>query len=86
LVADVLAGKLRIAEFCSQFEHVYNMELDKRTLLSDEAEAFAELFEQVIWYSPYPDERERIKQYHGDKEIREAVGRAADKLDGEPTN
>ena len=48
LIAEFRAGSLDTESFCLQFEHTYNMELDKRALTAGEAEAFAALFEQVI--------------------------------------
>jgi hypothetical protein len=86
LLAEFISGGIDTETFCIQFEHTYNLELDKRTLLAAEAQAFSEVFEQVIWYSPYPEERERIPNYRGETEIREVALRAAAQLGTEPTN
>jgi len=67
--------------FCPRFEHTYNMELDKETLPPVEADAFAALFEQVIWYSPLPDEPRQIPNYPSDEDIARAVELAAQRLD-----
>jgi 16S rRNA G527 N7-methylase RsmG len=69
--------------FCSQFEHAYNMELDKKTLSLVESRAFAELFEQVIWFSPFTEERAKVPNYRGEAEIRAAAERAAQQLRAE---
>ncbi len=60
LLAEYRAGALDAEAFCQAFEHTYNMELDKRTLSTRESEVFAELFESVTWFSPFPDEVARI--------------------------
>jgi hypothetical protein len=80
LIAEFRAGTLDVESFCPRFEHTYNMELDKRTLSSAEAEAFAALFEQVIWYSPLPDERQQIPNYRSEEEIARAVELAVQRL------
>jgi len=70
--------------FCIQFEQTYNMELDKKTLSPSEAQALGELFEQVIWYSPYAEERAKVPNYRGEAEIREAAERAAKRMAPDP--
>jgi hypothetical protein len=84
LVAEFRSGKLDAESFCPRFENTYNLELDKRTLSRDEAEAFAALFEQVIWYSPFPDERRQIPNYRSEEDIARAVELAAQRLGEEP--
>ncbi len=66
--------------FRIQFEQTCNMELDKTTLSPAEAEAFAALFEEVVWYSPFPEERARIPSYRGEAEIRAAAESAAARI------
>lgn len=73
LLRDVSSGRLGVEAFCSQFETAYNLELDKRQLTIEEAEAFSMLFEQVVWYSPFPEERTKVPNYKGEKEILDAV-------------
>jgi hypothetical protein len=84
LVAEFRAGVLDTESFCARFENTYNLELDKATLPPGEGEAFAALFEQVIWYSPLPDERRRIPNYRSEEEIARAVEQAAQRLVTEP--
>jgi hypothetical protein len=79
-MAEFQSGKLDAESFCSRFEHTYNMELDKRTLSFKEAEAFAVLFEQVIWYSPFPDERQQVPNYRSEVDIARAVELAIQRL------
>lgn len=84
LLAEFRAGAIDTGTFCAQFEHTYNMELDKGTLSNSEAQAFGELFERVIWYSPFPEERSQIPNYLGEAEIRQAVEQADRTLRVEP--
>lgn len=71
---------LNVESFCQQFEHTYNMELDKGCLAPVEANAFAALFEQVVWYSPFADEVNRIPNYRGVEDIAKAVELVAQQL------
>ncbi len=73
LVRRLGEKKLSVHSFCSQFEHIYNLELDKDELSEAETKAFASLFDKVVWYSPYEDERREIPNYLGDEEILKAV-------------
>ena len=74
LLAAFNAGTIEPVPFCAQFEHLYNMELDKRSLSSVEAAALGPLFEEVIWYSPFPEERAKIPNYRNEADIARAVG------------
>lgn len=80
LIAEFRSGVLDVESFCPQFEHTYNMEVDKQTLTPAEADSFAALFEQVIWYSPLPEERKQIPNYRNEEDIARAVEHAAQRL------
>lgn len=82
LIGEFRAGSLDADSFCPQFEHTYNIEIDKRTLTPAEAEVFAAVFEQVVWYSPIPDERAQIPNYRSEEDIARAVEDAAQRLGG----
>src|SRR5262245_3725371 len=77
LAAD---GELSIKEFCEQFERTYNLELDKRALPATEAKVFGDLFEQVVWYSPFPEERADVPNYRSEEQIKAAVEAAVSTL------
>ena len=66
-------GQLGTEEFCQEFEQTYNFELDKEDLSSAEAVAFAALFDKVVWFSPFAEDRGRIPNYLGEAEVRAAV-------------
>jgi hypothetical protein len=71
------ADSVTVDHFCTAFETIYNLELDKSELSTSEAAAFSDLFDRVVWYSPFPEERMRIPHYVGEKEILEAVRKAS---------
>jgi len=81
LLREFLAGALGTEAFCAQFEHTYNLDLDKTTLSSREAAAFGQLFEDVVWYSPIPSERAEIPNYRNEADINRAAKAAAASLD-----
>lgn len=80
LVHELRAGSLGIEAFCAQFEHTYNLELDKSTLSPDEAAAFSQLFEQVVLYSPFPEDRAEYSGYRSEADIARAADDAAQRL------
>jgi len=80
----VLRGELAVEVFCSSFEQVYNLELNKSDLCSAEAKAFSSIFDRVVWYSPYPKERREIPHYLGETDIIDAVRGATVELQGGP--
>lgn len=75
-----MSSEIDTAQFCEAFEHGYNFEVDKTDLNRIEADAFAELFDEVVFYSPFPDERATIPNYRSELEIKQAAERAATKL------
>lgn len=83
LIRDFLDGHLEVTSFCDQFEKMYNLDLDKGVLSPVEAEAFRVLFDKIVWYSPYPEERAQIPNYVDEGEIRRAADATASILDSE---
>ena len=69
LVRLVSTDAIQIDDFCRQFEALYNLQLDKKELDDVESTAFRALFDNVVWYSPFPAERQRIPNYLGEQEI-----------------
>jgi len=67
-------------EFRSRLEQLFNLELGKDEVSPVEYEALAELFDRVIWYSPFPEERQSVPNYIGEGEVDAAVMRARVKL------
>lgn len=77
-------------DFRIEYEDAFNFCLDKKAVSSHEFSVFQRLFDKVVWYSPFPEERLEIPNYIGEAEMEAAVAEArrdlgiAD-LDGEPS-
>jgi len=82
LVELFLQKKISVEHFCSTFETVYNLELNKAELSSKEAQAFSALFDRIVWYSPLLEERRAIPNYVGEEEVKAAVLETAQMLAG----
>jgi hypothetical protein len=80
LISQAIEAKITIPEFCAQFEVLFNLELEKSELPNSEIAALSDLFEVVIWYSPFADEREQIPNYVDEKSVLAAAAKAAAKL------
>jgi hypothetical protein len=76
LLSSVKEGKLTVTKFTDEFSRLFNLELDKTIVSSSEVKILSNVFNVVIWYSPYPDERESIPNYVGEAEVLEAVDQA----------
>jgi hypothetical protein len=62
-----------IRTFCSEFEKTYNFEVDDAELSAQERTVFAELFNKVIYNSPFPEEIKIYPAYQSAEQIRDAV-------------
>ncbi len=69
-------GKLSVEAFCREFERGYVLELDRATIGVGEATALALVFDRVVWYTPFPRDREEYPGYVGDVEVLTAVATA----------
>jgi hypothetical protein len=77
------SGHLDVGTFCKEFEHTYNFEVDKSALSGREREAFAELFEKVVLYSPFPNELATVPFYQSAAQIAAAVTATRSRLSTE---
>jgi hypothetical protein len=73
LIKLAKSDEITIKDFCEQFERIYNLELDRKIVPKNELGKLAALFDKVVWYSPYEDERKVIPNYLGEEEIRQAI-------------
>lgn len=80
LLSDYLCGKLDTPLFCSNFEQAFNFDVDRRKLDTAEEAVFERLFDEVVYYSPFPEERANIPNYRSDEQIRRAAHTAAAEL------
>lgn len=56
------------------------MKLEKKELSEEEGEIFQALFDKVVWFSPFPEERQQISRYLDEQAILHAVGVASEAL------
>jgi hypothetical protein len=80
LVAEYLGGKIDTARFCSDFEQTYNFDVGSHELTAKEDAIFARLFNEVVYFSPYREDRVIIPQYRSEEQIRSAAKTAEAEL------
>ena len=73
LLADYLGGRIDTPLFCENFEQAYNLDVDRRELTTEEGAAFQRLFDEVVYFSPFPEERAAIPHYRSEEQIRQAA-------------
>lgn len=80
LLADYLGGHIDTPLFCSSFEHALNFDVNRGALTRLETAVFEWLFNEVVYFSPFPDERVEIPNYRTEQQIREAASAAQAEL------
>lgn len=81
---DLLVGLLKLDlgneigydEFRCRYEEVFNFELERASVSPEEFVTFQRLFDTVVWYSPFPEERAAIPNYVGEDAIDAVVEEA----------
>lgn len=73
LIRLYLSDHHDVRTFCREFETTYNLEIDKSQLSAQERTVFAELFNKVIFYSPFPEEIKVYPAYQSAEQIRDAA-------------
>lgn len=81
LIRAFLKNEYKIKDFCSNFERIYNLELDKKTLSNKESRVFKLLFDKVAYYSPIPEDRKNWPGFVDEDSIHKAITEAAKALD-----
>lgn len=59
--------------FCMEFEHYYNFDLSIDDYRPEEIKILENLFDVVVMYSPFEEERVRIPIYVGEKAVDRAL-------------
>jgi hypothetical protein len=73
LLADYLEGKIDTPLFCSNFEQAFNFDVDRNALTPVESTVFARLFEEVVYFSPFPEERAEVLSYRSEEQIKHSA-------------
>src|SRR4051812_32518767 len=84
LLADFLAGRIDTALFCSDFERAFNFDVNRRELTPRENAAFERLFNEVVYFSPFAEERATVPNYRSEDQIRDAARTAEAELRAVP--
>jgi len=63
LLDEFLGGKLTSETFCRDVEVAYNNAIDEAALMPMEQPIFEKLFDVVVWYSPFPDDRAELPNH-----------------------
>jgi hypothetical protein len=80
LLDDFLEGKLKIDTFCRDVEAAYNDAIDEGALTPSEQPIFEKLFDEVAWFSPFPEERAEVPHLRNDEQILRAARAAKAEL------
>ena len=80
LFRRVKNGEVSVFDFCTEYENLFNFELDRSILPIADEKAFEGLFDTAAWYSPHSDERAKIPNYVDEATVLLAVQRALDVL------
>lgn len=71
LAERLLAGEIEVAKFCEEYETAFNFEVDKKRIA--DLDKFSQLFDVVVWYSPFPEERKLIPHYVDEEAVLRAT-------------
>lgn len=63
-------------QFRVAFEDYYNFSLKPEDFSAEELQALRDLFNIVVWYSPLPDERQKIAHYRDEEDVERAWEKA----------
>lgn len=80
LIRLYLSGHHDVGTFCREFEATYNFEIEQSKLSARERAVFAELFDKVALYSPFPRDIEQYPALQSAEQIRAAVTAAGSAL------
>ena len=80
LLDGLISGALTTVEFCDNYERTWNFELKREELAPGEAEIFEALFDVVVLYSPYPEDRKSYPGYKDEGTILRSAKEARSKI------
>jgi len=73
LIEAVQTGLITVGEFSSSIEREWNFGNERATLSEAQKAAIQQMFDVVVYYSPYPNERARIPIYRDEKDVLHAA-------------
>ena len=76
MLGKKLGSEISHADFRVAFEDLFNFRLERSQVSPTDFEVLKGLFDTVVWYSPFPADRESYPHYKSEAEIEVAVERA----------
>ena len=69
LIDAIRQGAMSVGDFASAVENEWNFGIERATLSEHERTSLQRLFDVVVYYSPYPEERARIPNYRDENDV-----------------
>ncbi|MGH7028475.1 hypothetical protein, partial [Brevundimonas sp.] len=69
LIDAVRQGTMSVSDFASAVENEWNFGTERAALSEHERASLQKLFDVVVYYSPYPEERARIPNYRDENDV-----------------
>jgi hypothetical protein len=80
LLCSFCDGNIDAQTFCRAFEQAFNFEVDRASLSREEEAIFKEIFDEVVFFCPFPDEIRLYPRYRNEAQISAVVNTARQKL------
>lgn len=81
LLAMRVGEETSFADFCREFEQVFNFEVRRGDLSPEEEKTFTEVFDTVVWYSSVASERAELPTHFKDEaSVATAISKARGQL------
>ena len=81
LLDGLLTAEISVSEFCDRYEPLWNFELESNAELGAEAPIFEQIFDSVVWYSPFPEDRDSYPGFKNEEDIIAIVRKANARLE-----
>jgi hypothetical protein len=86
LLRSYCEGNIDSKSFCDAFEMAFNYEVDKSQLSAREHAIFKALFDEVVYFSPFPEEIKIFPLYRSSAQIGIAARKAQEELASKNSN
>lgn len=73
VLLQLCRNELGIEDFCQQFERLWSFGVDRGGLSEDLSSCLQTLFNEVVWFSPFPRAEWSYPCYRDEREIRRAA-------------
>jgi hypothetical protein len=80
LLADYLEGEIDTPLFCSNFEQAFNFDVHRSALSPGESAIFERLFDEVVYFSSFAEERAEVSNYRSEEQIKQSARAAKAEL------